>query len=127
MADHTQAHADTHKDEHHGPSFYVKIYLVLLVLLVVSIIGPELNNRVLTLITAFGIAIIKALMVAAYFMHLKVEKKYIWYMLYSMLLMVCMFFLGTASDVMKPDGNNWTNDSAHRLMDQHKGNAPVEH
>lgn len=116
-----------HKDEHHGPAFYVKIYFVLLFLLVVSIIGPELGNRVLTLITAFGIAIVKALMVAAYFMHLKGEKKYIWYMLYTMLLMVLMFFLGTAADVMKPDGNNWTNDAAHRLIDQHKGKAPSEH
>ncbi|HYX37407.1 MAG TPA: cytochrome C oxidase subunit IV family protein [Oligoflexus sp.] len=125
MAEHTHAHKDEH--EHHGPRFYFKIYLVLLVLLVVSIIGPELNNRVLTLITAFGIAIVKALMVAAYFMHLKVEKKYIWYMLYTMLLMVFLFFLGTAADVMKSDGNNWTNESAHRLIDQHKGNAPAEH
>lgn len=116
-----------HNEEHHGPSFYIKIYLVLLVLLIVSIIGPELGNRVLTLITAFGIAIVKALMVAAYFMHLKVEKKYIWYMLYSMLLMVLLFFLGTAADTMKVDGNNWSNDSARSLIEEHRGAAPAAH
>lgn len=122
MAEH--AHKE---EEHHGPGYYVKIYWVLLALLVVSIIGPELGNRTLTLITAFGIAIVKALMVAAYFMHLKMEKKYIWYMLYSMLLMVFLFFLGTAADTMKPDGNNWTNDAAHRLIEQHKGSTPAPH
>jgi caa(3)-type oxidase subunit IV len=121
MADHA------HKEEHHGPGYYVKIYWVLLVLLVVSIVGPELGNRTLTLITAFGIAIVKALMVAAYFMHLKVEKKYIWYMLYSMLLMVFLFFLGTAADTMKSDGENWTNDAAHRLIKQHEGSTPAQH
>lgn len=114
-----------HQDEHHGPQFYVKIWGILLVLLVISIVGPMLEHRVLTLITAFGIAVVKALIVAAYFMHLKVEKKYIWYMLYSMLLMVALFFLGTASDTMKTDGANWTNSSAHELIEQHKG-SPTE-
>ncbi|WP_141735416.1 cytochrome C oxidase subunit IV family protein [Oligoflexus tunisiensis] len=120
-------HAHSKDEEHHGPAFYLKIYWILLALLVVSIVGPEIGIRTLTLITAFGIAIVKALMVAAYFMHLKVEKKYIWYLLYSMLLMVFLFFLGTAADSMKPDGNNWTNEAAHKLIEQHKGNAPVEH
>jgi len=123
MAEH--AHKDEH--EHHGPKFYVKIWALLLLLLVVSIIGPMLGHRLLTLITAFGIAIVKALIVAAFFMHLNVEKKYIWYMLYTMLLMVCMFFLGTASDVMKPSGNNWTNEAAHRLIEQHKGSTSEGH
>ncbi len=116
-----------HSDKHHGPSYYVKIWAILLVLLIISIIGPELGNRHLTLITAFGIAIVKAVMVAAYFMHLKVEKKYISYMLLAMLLMVCMFFLGTAGDTMKPDGQNWTNDAAHKLIEQHKGMSTEGH
>jgi caa(3)-type oxidase subunit IV len=122
MADH--AHS---KDAHHGPGYYIKIYWILLVLLVISIVGPELGNRTLTLITAFGIAIVKALMVAAEFMHLRVEKKYIWYMLYSMLLMVFLFFLGTAADTMIPHGENWNNEAAQSLIEQHKGNAPAEH
>jgi hypothetical protein len=46
------------------------------------------GNKILTLITAFGIAIVKALIVAAFFMHLNVEKKYIWYVLLTMLTAV---------------------------------------
>ncbi len=116
--------AHGHSEEDHGPKFYYKIYYILLVLLIVSVLGPELGHRGLTLFTAFGIAIIKALMVAAYFMHLNVEKKYIWYVLLTMLLMVGMFFLGTAADTMKPEGQNWSNEAAKTLIEEHAG-APT--
>ena len=105
---------------HHSEVYYVKIWLLLLVLLVISILGPMLEIKILTLITAFGIAIVKALLVAAYFMHLNIEKRYVWYMLASMLLMVGLFFAGTAADIMKPDGNNWENTSAKSLHQQHQ-------
>ena len=119
--------AQEHRQEHHGPKFYYKIYYVLLVLLIVSVLGPELGHRGLTLFTAFGIAIIKALMVAAYFMHLNVEKKYIWYMLLTMLLMVSMFFLGTSADTMRPEGQNWSNEAAKALIHEHQGAATGAH
>ena len=102
----------------HGPMTYVKIWVVLLGLFVVSVLGPMLEIRVLTLITAFGIAIVKALLVAAYFMHLNVEKRYIWYMLFGMLIMVGMFFAGVSADVMRADGRNWTNAAAHHYIDE---------
>lgn len=104
----------------HTASHYVKIWLVLLVLLVISILGPMLEIKILTLITAFGIAIVKALLVAAYFMHLNIEKRYVWYILVSMLLMVGLFFAGTAADIMKPHGRNWENTSAKTLHNEHK-------
>jgi caa(3)-type oxidase subunit IV len=116
-----------HSEEHHGPKYYYKIYYILLVLLVISVVGPELGHRGLTLFTAFGIAIIKALMVAAYFMHLNVEKKYIWYMMITMLLMVGMFFLGTVADTMKPEGQNWSNEAAKALIEEHKGSSAGAH
>ncbi|MCX6129340.1 MAG: cytochrome C oxidase subunit IV family protein [Proteobacteria bacterium] len=110
-------HSD-HK-EHHGPEYYVKIWALLLLLLVVSIVGPMFGHRVLTLVTAFGIAVVKALIVAGIFMHLREEKKYIWYVLLTMGLMVFLFFLGTAADGMKTDGNNWSNEAAHHLIQEH--------
>ena len=63
--------------EHTTAMHYVKIWALLLVLLVISILGPMLEIKILTLITAFGIAIVKALLVAAYFMHLNIEKRYV--------------------------------------------------
>ena len=93
--------------EHHGPGRYVKIWVILLVLLAVSILGPLVGFKWLTLITAFGIAIVKAGMVCAYFMHLNIEKKVAWYLLFATLLLLLVFFTGVAPDVMKTGGTNW--------------------
>ena len=95
--------------DHHEAStqHYVKIWGILLVLLVISVCGPMLEIQVVTLITAFGIAIVKAVIVAAYFMHLKFEKKYITYMLLTMLAFMFVFVAGILVDTMKPAGHRW--------------------
>lgn len=116
---------DGHGHHIHAPSYYVKVWGVLMVLLVISLIGPELGHRTLTIITAFGIAIVKALIVAAYFMHLNIEKRYIWYMLFAMLLMVAVFYFGVSADINKTEGRNWINKSAVMHIEEHK-NAPAE-
>ncbi len=99
--------AAEHHDDHSSGK-YVKIWAILLVLLAVSIIGPTLGIKWLTLITAFGIAIVKAGMVCAYFMHLNIELKYIWYLLLATLLLLLVMFTGFAPDVMKPSGQRWS-------------------
>ena len=91
----------------HGPSHYVKIWAILTVLLFVSICGPMIGIRSITLITAFGIAIVKAVMVASEFMHLKLERAYVSYILLTMLLLMAVFFFGVAPDVMTGGGQNW--------------------
>ena len=103
----------------HGTKFYLKIYFILLLLFVISVIGPEIGIRWLTLVTAFGIALVKAYMVAAYFMHLNVEKRYIWYMLGAMLVAVGMFFAGVSPDVMEKSGQNWVNQGAQHQIEKH--------
>jgi len=103
----------------HTPKQYVKIWAILVGLLAVSLIGPMFEITAVTLITAFGIALIKASLVAAYFMHLNLEKRYIRYMLYSMLLMVALFFAGTAPDVMKAGGLRWENQSVRGYIEEH--------
>lgn len=126
--------AAAHDDHHeHGTGHYIKIYFILLGLFAISVIGPEVSDaKWVILITAFGIAVVKAAMVAAYFMHLNIEKRYIWYMLYTMLIFVFLFFAGVASDVMVPDGTNWTNAAAHHHIEVNKdkgdaGHADEEH
>lgn len=86
---------------------YIKIWGILVVLLVISVAGPMLEIRVITLLTAFGIAVVKALMVAAYFMHLNVEKRFIWYLMIISLAFVGIFYFGTAPDVMEASGTLW--------------------
>jgi len=96
-------HAET---AHEHPN-YLKIWGILLVLLVISITGPFLGIKVVTLITAFGVAIVKAYMVAKNFMHLDIERQYVIYLLVTMLVFVLLFFAGTSPDVMKWEGDNW--------------------
>lgn len=86
---------------------YIKIWGILLFLLVVSVAGPMLEILWLTLVTAFGIAVIKALMVCAYFMHLNVEKRYIWYLMITSLAFIGIFYFGVAPDIMKNEGALW--------------------
>ena len=99
--------SDSEEHHDHSPGRYIKIWAILLVLLGVSILGPLVGIKWLTLITAFGIAIVKAGMVCAYFMHLNIEKKVAWYLLTATLLLLLVFFTGVAPDVMKPTGQNW--------------------
>jgi caa(3)-type oxidase subunit IV len=104
MAEHAHSHAH---GGGHGDAFYVRTWAILTVLLVVSIIGPELGIRVVTLITAFGIAIVKAYIVAKHFMHLGIEQKWVAYILLVMLAFMLVFFAGVAPDVLEHDGQNW--------------------
>ena len=93
--------------EHSHPN-YVRIWIILLVLLVISFLGPMVGIKALTLITAFGIGVVKAVMVAANFMHLNIEKKIVWYILLACLLFLLVLFAGVAPDVWKDKGLNWT-------------------
>jgi caa(3)-type oxidase subunit IV len=97
------AHAATHG--HHRN--YVKIWGILVALLVVSVAGPFLGIRVVTLIAAFGVALVKAYMVAKNFMHLDVEKPIIHWMMAVALTFMVLLFAGVAPDVMKDRGAGW--------------------
>jgi caa(3)-type oxidase subunit IV len=109
----THAHpAPPHPEEaaheehtHHGN--YVRVWAILLGLLVVSVIGPMFGIRAVTLITAFGIAVVKAYLVAKNFMHINVARRYVAYLMITCLLFMLLFFAGVAPDVMKGSGRGW--------------------
>jgi caa(3)-type oxidase subunit IV len=105
-------------DHAHNPNKYRNIYLVLLVLLVISIIGPEIGILWLTLITAFGIAVVKAALVVREFMHLKDERKLIGWVLVTSLLFMLILFAGVAPDVMRHEGRNWENLAAKEVIER---------
>ncbi len=103
----------------HGESHaahYKKIYGILLVLLLISLIGPAIGEAIgniwITLITAFGIAFVKAWLVLKHFMHVDVERPFIHYSLITGVAFTVLFFAGTAPDVMMHEGQNWDNVAA---------------
>jgi caa(3)-type oxidase subunit IV len=104
MAEHAHGEAHTHPN-------YVRIWAILLALLVVSVAGPMLGVQIVTLITAFGIAVVKAYLVAKNFMHINIEKRFISYAVLTVLVFMFLFFAGTAPDVMKKQGTQWQKPS----------------
>ena len=114
MAEHKESHAA--HDAHHVN--YKKIYFTLLGLLVVSVVGPFFGILWVTLVTAFGIAIVKANLVIQNFMHLKWERRIAkWFLTISLVLMFLMV-AGVSVDVMNHEGNNWENIAAQAAVER---------
>jgi caa(3)-type oxidase subunit IV len=150
----TDSHAHAHADHSHGghdhgghdhgehehihpPIYYVKIWALLLVLMVLSLIGSEVPNHFVVLMAAFGIALVKAYLVCAKFMHLNIEKKFVIYFLVTSLAFMALFYFGIAPDVMKHEGHRWKNVAAEAAVQRglveaqagggHGGSGHAEH
>ena len=113
--------------EHDSQAFiryYRRIYFTLVVLLVISVSGPFLGIAWVTLITAFGIALVKANLVVQNFMQLRWEKRLIRWLLMATLVLMALFVAGVAPDVMKHEGQLWVNVAA---MDAVERGIDAEH
>ena len=108
--------AHGHEEHIHPPKHYIKLWAILCALLIVSFLGPMLEIQIVTLLTAFGIAIVKAYIVCAYFMHLNIEKKYAALLELTVLALIALFYFAVAPDVMKHKGTNWTNVAAEEQI-----------
>ncbi len=130
MSDHSAApqgdtaHAAAHPA--HPPINYTRIWLILVVLLAVSVFGPLVGIRWLTLITAFGIALVKAYLVAKNFMHINLERRFVLYMVVTMLVLMGIFLGGVSPDVYKHEGARWSNDAARAWVNKGLAEAPAE-
>ena len=119
--------------EHHEHPNYVKIWAILVVLLVISVLGPMLEIQIVTLVTAFGIACVKAYMVIVNFMHINVAKRYVTYLVATCLVFMLLFFAGAAPDVMQSSGDNWVKpgwvevDIAGDIEELEEGHLLEEH
>lgn len=122
MSEHEQLNerdrAQVEERHEHGAEHYRKVYLTLLVLLVLSVAGPFLGIVWVTLITAFGIALVKANLVIQNFMHLRWEKRLVKWVLISSLVLMALFVAGVAPDVMRHEGQNWVNVAAADAVDR---------
>jgi len=118
-----------HDDPSHSLPHYNKIAVILIILAIVSWLGPEMGIPIVTLIAAFGIAFVKAYLVIKHFMHLTVEKTFVLYMLGTALVLMGVFYAGTAPDVMGHRGRNWENVAAQSEVRKRveAGGMPLEH
>src|SRR5260370_9532584 len=114
----TEAHV-----QHHN---YVRVWAILVALLIVSVVGSLSHIRDVVLIAAFGVALVKAYLVAKNFMHVNVEKRWVPYLLVMCLLFITILFAGVAPDVMKQSGLHWSKNSANQPLPSVAG-AAAEH
>ncbi len=123
------AHAEPAHAEHaaHHEGHYVKIWVVLLVLLLISFVGPFLGIRAVTLITAFGIAVVKAYLVAKHFMHVNVQPRFVVYLLSTCLVFMLLFFAGAAPDVMEHEGAHWVKPDPHGAIPERALHPEAHH
>lgn len=105
-----------HAHEHAHPN-YVKVWGILVVLLVLSVLGPMLGIKIVTIIAAFGIAVVKAYLVVKNFMHINVEPKYIAYLVTTALAFMALLFFFVAPDVMRHEGQQWVNIAAKKASE----------
>ena len=116
--------SEEHAEQHTHPN-YVRIWMILCVLLVISVMGPMLEIQVITLVTAFGIAVVKAYMVARNFMHLNLEPRFVAYVVLTALAFMGVFYAGVSPDVMAASGTNWVKPSFVEALNE--GPAPDAH
>jgi caa(3)-type oxidase subunit IV len=102
---------------------YVKVWAILVMLLIVSVIGSMSHIREVVLVAAFGVALVKAFLVAKNFMHVNIEKRWVPYLLIMCLLFIAILFAGVAPDVMKHSGLNWTKNPANPSATSAAGGA----
>jgi hypothetical protein len=119
------------------PAHYGKIWLTLTILFGVSYLGPlEIAPNVskiaganvgwvVMMVTAFGIAFWKASLVVREFMHLPLEKHFIWYIEGVVVAFMLLFFFAVSPDVMQHEGRNWENRAALAAVERGKQAAPA--
>jgi caa(3)-type oxidase subunit IV len=105
-----QGHAAPEPAHGHHPN-YVKVWAILVGLLMVSVFGPMAGIRWLTLVAAFGVALVKAYMVAKNFMHLNVQKPIVHWILGAALALMVLLYGALAPDVQKGAGQQWKKDA----------------
>lgn len=115
MSENNEHHDEHGHDAGHHVNYF-KIYVILLILFLISVVGPEVGEvtglRWITLITAFGIAVVKARLVVNNFMHLAWEKRIMKWVLATSLVLMLIMVSGISPDVMNHEGQRWENIAA---------------
>jgi len=106
--------ADAYQNDYHGHPNYVMILIVLIVALTISVLPTifGMPNVGWVVMLAFGVAVLKAVIVIGNFMHLKYEPHLLWGLLGFALFVFAAFFWGVMPDVNK----NFDNDNPNSLI-----------
>lgn len=87
-------------DQAHPPVNYVTIWVILAVALVASLALGILAPSPWVVGIIFAIAAVKAYLVAAYYMHLRVEPMYVKVMVGGLVLLLLILYAGLVPDIV---------------------------
>jgi caa(3)-type oxidase subunit IV len=88
-----------HEAEHHHPN-YLAIWTVLVVLLVLGIAVGFVKSPVLGAVLVFGVATVKAFLVAANYMHLTFEPLFVRAIVLCGIAIVLIVLIGLIPDIV---------------------------
>jgi caa(3)-type oxidase subunit IV len=98
---------DHQSGEHHGPTFttYIVVFLALSVFTIISfVVNGAVRSESLSPVTGFaiilGVAVVKALLVAVYFMHLIVDWGKLYYFIFPTFILGTMFMVVLLPDIV---------------------------
>ncbi|HET9250865.1 MAG TPA: cytochrome C oxidase subunit IV family protein [Candidatus Eisenbacteria bacterium] len=95
--------ADDHDAAHRVP--YARIYWILVGALVVSLLFAFLEHHLLAASLIFAVAIVKAALVAGYYMHLKFEPRYVVLVVVAGIACLFILFGGLLLDIVHVYGD----------------------
>jgi caa(3)-type oxidase subunit IV len=81
---------------------YVALWGILVAALMVSMLLGEMHIPVLAVVLIFSVAIAKAYLVAAYYMHLRYEPLFVMMIVVAGLVCLYVLFFGLVPDVVYP-------------------------
>jgi len=81
---------------------YVALWGILVAALLVSILLGEMKIPVLAVVLIFTVAVAKAYLVAAYYMHLRYEPLFVMLIMVAGLLCLYVLFFGLVPDIVYP-------------------------
>ncbi|MBI2876207.1 MAG: cytochrome C oxidase subunit IV family protein [Candidatus Tectomicrobia bacterium] len=84
-------------------SVYVGVFLILLVLLVLTVAASSVHLGPLNIIVAMTIAVVKALLIILYFMHVRYSSRLIWIFAGGAFFWVGILFVLTMTDFLSRD------------------------
>ena len=96
-------HGSVHGPAHSVP--YVRIYWILVAALAVSLLLAFLDRPMLAAALIFAVAIVKAGLVAGYYMHLKFEPRYVILVMVAGLVTLFILFGGLLLDIVHVYGD----------------------
>jgi cytochrome c oxidase subunit 4 len=93
----------SHDSEHHGPGYqaYMVVFLALSVFTAISFLVNATVGRNLTGLTIIlAVAIVKAILVGLYFMHLVVDWGRLYYLIFPTFILAAMFITVLLPDIV---------------------------